>query len=122
MNEEGVILGKRVFAVLAGCRNMIDDVDELAREAEKAARDAGATPVKTGSVYHKFVPHGITAVVVLEESHAVVETWPEYRVATVNIFTCGAKAVPEKIVAILASVFQANIIAQKPAENVCVPI
>ena len=118
MSVEVVRLGKRVFATLAKCKNMIDDADELARAAEKAAREAGATPVKTGSVYHKFDPHGITAVVVLEESHAVIETWPEYHGATVNIFTCGEKAVPEKIVEILAEVFKAEVVEKKPAEDV----
>lgn len=123
-NEGEVILGKRVFAVLARCRNMIDDADALCREVEKAAREAGATPVKTGSVSHKFSPHGTTAVVVLEESHVIAETWPEpeHRAVTLNIFTCGNKAVPEKIVELLALVFQAEIVDQKPTEQVTMPI
>ena len=117
MSEE-VILGKRVFAVLEGCQNMIDDAEVLTREAERAANEAGATPVRTGSVCHRFLPHGVTAVVILEESHVIVETWPEYRAATVNIFTCGKKAIPEKIVDILAEVFQAKNVNRRPTEDV----
>ena len=122
MAEKEADLGKRVFAALARCRNMIDDAELLAKEVEKAARSAGATPVKTGSLNHHFFPHGITAVIILEESHAIVETWPEYRAATVNIFTCGPKAVPEKIVEILAELFQAEDVKLKPTEKVSVPL
>lgn len=118
--SEKVILGKRVFAVLAGCQNMINDAKKLVKIARKAARDAGATPVRAKSVCHRFLPHGVTAMVVLEESHVVVETWPELSVATVNIFTCGKRAVPEEIVKILAEVFQAKNVNQKPAEEVSV--
>lgn len=122
MSADEVILGKRVFAVLARCRNMIDDAEVLCREVEEAARRAGATPVKTGSICHKFAPHGTTATVILEESHAVAETWPEHRAVTLNIFTCGGRAVPERIVEILAEVFQAEIVIQRPAEMVSAPL
>ena len=40
-------------------------------------------------VFHTFNPHGITGVVVVEESHLAIHTWPEYGFASVDIYTCG---------------------------------
>jgi S-adenosylmethionine/arginine decarboxylase-like enzyme len=37
-----------------------------------------------------FQPHGITCVLVLAESHLVVSTWPELRLAHIDLFTCRA--------------------------------
>ncbi|MGH3620664.1 MAG: S-adenosylmethionine decarboxylase family protein [Sciscionella sp.] len=42
-----------------------------------------------------FQPHGATLVLVLAESHLVVSTWPEHRLAHIDLFTCRADAAPE---------------------------
>jgi len=40
--------------------------------------------------YHQFTPHGISAFLLLAESHISVHTWPEELLATLDIFSCGA--------------------------------
>jgi S-adenosylmethionine decarboxylase proenzyme len=52
-----------------------------------AVAHAGATPVHDFA--HSFTPHGVTAIVVIAESHFAVHTWPEYGFAAVDLFTCG---------------------------------
>ena len=52
-----------------------------------AAVAAGATVVQT--VVHAFSPHGVTGVVVVEESHLSIHTWPEANYAAMDFFTCG---------------------------------
>jgi len=42
-----------------------------------------------------FQPHGITCVLVLAESHLIVSTWPEHRLAHIDLFTCRADTDPE---------------------------
>lgn len=42
-----------------------------------------------------FQPHGATCVLVLAESHLAVSTWPEHRLAHVDLFTCRADTDPE---------------------------
>ena len=39
-----------------------------------------------GEVYHDFENGGFTAVVCLTESHLSIHTWPEYNLATFDIF------------------------------------
>ena len=52
-----------------------------------AARAMGAT-VRSHH-FHAFSPYGVSGVVIIEESHLTVHTWPEYGYAAVDIFTCG---------------------------------
>jgi S-adenosylmethionine decarboxylase len=47
----------------------------------------GATQL--GETFHKFSPQGVTGVVSIAESHLCIHTWPEYRYAAVDVFTCG---------------------------------
>lgn len=39
--------------------------------------------------FHEFSPQGLTGVIFLRESHFSVHTWPEYRFAALDLFTCG---------------------------------
>jgi S-adenosylmethionine decarboxylase len=47
---------------------------------------AGATIVD--SVSHAFPTTGLTCVLILRESHAVLHTWPETGMVNIDIFTC----------------------------------
>ena len=58
-------------------------------QAAKAAR----TNI-VASVFQPFEPQGVTGVVVVEESHLSIHTWPEHGYAAVDFFTCG-DAIPE---------------------------
>jgi len=66
----------------------------LAPEAVTAAfvealRDAGATIVQVAS--HVFPGAGLTCVLILRESHAVLHTWPETGTVNIDIFSCSAR-------------------------------
>ncbi|SHH89263.1 adenosylmethionine decarboxylase proenzyme [Caloranaerobacter azorensis DSM 13643] len=58
----------------------------------EAAIEAKATIVK--SVFHLFNPWGVSGVVVIQESHLTIHTWPEYGYAAVDLFTCGDEVDP----------------------------
>ena len=45
-------------------------------------------------VFHTFNPHGISGVVVIQESHLAIHTWPEHGFASVDIYTCGTSVNP----------------------------
>ena len=53
----------------------------------EAAIAAGTSIV--ASVFQPFEPQGVTGVVVVEESHLSIHTWPEHGYAAVDFFTCG---------------------------------
>jgi S-adenosylmethionine decarboxylase len=54
-----------------------------------ALRRAGATVVR--AVSHDFPGAGLTCVLILAESHAVLHTWPETGTVNIDIFSCSPR-------------------------------
>jgi S-adenosylmethionine decarboxylase len=52
-----------------------------------AAHKAGMTILQ--ATKHEFYPQGLTAAILLAESHITVHTYPEEGIAYVDCFTCG---------------------------------
>jgi spermidine synthase len=81
-------LGRHVLVEFFGCsEDILNDVPLIESCMLAAAADAGATIIQ--SVFHHFSPFGVSGVVVIQESHLTIHTWPEYRYAAVDLFTCG---------------------------------
>ena len=86
-------LGRHLLAELFGCdADLLNNKEAIEKVMNGAALVSGATIV--GSVFHLFNPHGISGVVVIAESHLAIHTWPEFRYAAVDIFTCGEEVDP----------------------------
>jgi len=66
---------------------LLNNVGFVEQTLVKAVKISGAKMVQ--SVVHEFNPHGVSGVVVIEESHFTVHTWPEYGYCALDIFTCG---------------------------------
>jgi len=73
---------------------ILDDRASIRILMQEAAQATGARIVET--VCTPYVPQGISVVVVIEESHLSIHTWPEASYAAVDLFTCGTKCKPEK--------------------------
>ncbi len=81
-------LGKHIFVELYQCNpSLLNDVVHIEKCMETAAEKAQATIIN--STFHHFSPHGVSGVVVIQESHLAIHTWPEFGFAAVDIFTCG---------------------------------
>jgi len=81
-------LGRHVLVEFFGCSSdILNDVPLIESSMVAAAKEAGATVIN--SVFHHFSPFGVSGVVVIQESHLAIHTWPEYRYAAVDLFTCG---------------------------------
>lgn len=52
---------------------------------------------------HKFEPIGVTAVVMIAESHLTIHTWPEHGYAAVDIFTCSQTMSPSDVVGFIGA-------------------
>ncbi len=61
----------------------------LAAGFAAALRGAGATIVQEFT--HAYPGHGLTCVLVLRESHAVLHTWPETGTVNIDIFSCSTR-------------------------------
>ena len=81
-------LGRHVIAEFYNCSpDKINDVSHIEKSMVKAAKLAGATIINV--TFHHFSPFGISGVVVIEQSHLSIHTWPEYQFASIDLFTCG---------------------------------
>jgi spermidine synthase len=86
-------LGRHILVEFIGCHSdVLDDVSLIEKAMTEAAQRAGATVIN--STFHHFSPQGVSGVVVIQESHLAIHTWPEYQYAAVDLFTCGDSVDP----------------------------
>jgi S-adenosylmethionine decarboxylase len=77
-------------ADLSGCAALsVLTSDEVAGLFIAALDRAGGTIVET--VTHAFPKTGLTCVLILRESHAVLHTWPETGTVNIDIFSCSTR-------------------------------
>jgi S-adenosylmethionine decarboxylase len=65
------------------------DAAAIAKMFAAALRGAGATIVQ--EISHLYPGTGLTCVLVLRESHAVLHTWPETGTVNIDIFSCSTR-------------------------------
>ncbi|MBN1944425.1 MAG: adenosylmethionine decarboxylase [Bradymonadales bacterium] len=81
-------LGRHLLVDYWGCDlNLLDNRAHIENLMIRAAEATGSTVVQ--STFHTFSPQGVSGVVVIEESHLSIHTWPEAGYAAVDFFTCG---------------------------------
>lgn len=105
--------GLHLTADLQGCRcasAWLLDAAALGGACTDAVRAAGLQAV--GQLFHEFPatargPGGVTATVLLAESHLCVHTWPEQRAVTLDVYVCNFGADhSDKAHALLATLLQ----------------
>lgn len=69
-----------------GCTGPLDDLEVIGAAMRAGAEAVGATAV--GQAECRYVPHGVTAVLFLAESHILVSTWPEHKSALIDVLLC----------------------------------
>jgi S-adenosylmethionine decarboxylase len=100
-------LGRHLLLELFDCDlDAINNVEAVKGALIEAAKRAQATIVDV--VFHEFNPFGVSGVVVIAESHLSIHTWPEYRYAAVDIFSCGDILQPEIAASYLVEQFGAE--------------
>lgn len=86
-------LGRHIVVEFFGCDpEILNDVALIEKAMVDAAKEANATVIN--STFHHFSPFGVSGVVVIQESHLAIHTWPEYEFAAIDIFTCGEEIDP----------------------------
>ena len=75
------------------CEADLDDEGFLLNTLEKASDAVGSTVLQR--ITQRFSPVGVTAILILAETHISIHTWPEHGYAAVDIFVCGEGKDPE---------------------------
>ncbi len=100
-------LGRHIIVEYYDCKpEILNSVVQIQQSMEDAARQAGATIIN--ATFHHFSPYGVSGVVVIQESHLAIHTWPEYGYASVDLFTCGDTVDPWVAYEFLKQSFEAD--------------
>ena len=100
-------LGRHILVEFFGCNpDILNDVITIETSMVNAAREATATVIN--STFHHFSPYGVSGVVVIQESHLAIHTWPEFQYAAVDVFTCGDSVNPWDCYDYLLKAFEAK--------------
>jgi S-adenosylmethionine decarboxylase len=96
--------------------SVLTDRDRLRRVLYAAARAGGASVV--GEEFCIFANGAVTGVLVLAQSHLSIHTWPERRLANVDLLSCGDVA-GERVLREIARELGAetarmNVVAREP--------
>lgn len=114
-------LGLHILADLYGIEfDKIDHVEDVKALLEGAVKYADLS--KLSSHFHQFNPHGATGVILLEESHISIHTWPEHGYAAIDVYTCGGKEKTFKAMEYILKVLKPKRVDEKIAERGTVPI
>jgi S-adenosylmethionine decarboxylase proenzyme len=94
--------GHHLMASFTGCdTTALLDGKALLEHFTAAARNTGATIIDC--CHHTFPNGGVTAVLLLSESHASIHTYPEKAACFLDLFTCGESIDQSKFVDLMAA-------------------
>jgi len=113
--SDKLAIGQHVLIDLYNCHEDLKKSDFVEESLLKAAEKAGATIVSHH--FHKFSPYGVSGVIIIEESHLTIHTWPEHNFASVDIYTCGEEMDFESAVNYLKVKFGSDKIVLKHFER-----
>ncbi|WP_346881905.1 adenosylmethionine decarboxylase [uncultured Algibacter sp.] len=80
-------LGHQTTVDFYGCKSdKISSCKFIEATLLQAAKLLNLTVVNT--TIHSFSPIGVSGVIVIEESHIAIHTWPEHHYIAIDFFTC----------------------------------
>ncbi len=93
-------LGNHILIEFYECdSDSLRSVEYIERVLLRAADESGAKVVTSN--FHQFQPYGVSGVVVIEESHYTIHTWPEHNYAAVDLFYCDPSVDVDKAIEVL---------------------
>jgi S-adenosylmethionine decarboxylase len=100
-------LGKHILIDFHDCPfETLDDTELIRTSLLDAAAHIGATIVT--NVFHRFAPQGVSGVVVIAESHLAIHTWPEFGIASIDLFSCSDRIADTALAPFLARSLRAG--------------
>lgn len=109
-------LGCHIVAEMSLCDpEILTDLERVKEAMVRAAEVANAEVREVA--FHRFIPHGVSGVVVISESHLSIHTWPEIGYAAVDIYTCGAHTDPMKALQFLSQEFHCQTMTTSTIER-----
>jgi len=111
------VVAKHVLGSLYDCdEETLKDEIRLTKIIKEAVRISNSKLISIFS--YKFDKgEGVSIVAIVAESHISIHTYPEYKFALVDVFTCGAHKKPEEAFDFIAKELKAKNIKKKIEER-----
>lgn len=104
-------LGHQTTVDFYGCHEeRINSSSYIKQVLLHAAKMMNLSVVNT--TIHEFSPIGVSGVIVIEESHIAIHTWPEHNYVAIDFFTCGKSYDLTEGIMWLEKEFQAKKVTQ----------
>jgi S-adenosylmethionine decarboxylase len=88
-------MGKHFLLDLKDCnKELLDDLGFIQSVLHSVAKEAGNAVL--GESFHRFLPQGISGVVLITGAHLCIHTWPEHGYAAIDVFSYGDLSQPEE--------------------------
>ena len=97
------------------CTGPLNDLTAIQDAMLLAAKRVGAVVV--GQAECRYVPHGVTAVLFLAESHILVSTWPEHKTALIDVLLCNEAMDPNLAADVLLQAMGAGTARRTPVQR-----
>jgi S-adenosylmethionine decarboxylase proenzyme len=103
--DDQLALGTHLLVELYGCSgHTLERVAYVENALVRAAHESNAHIVS--HFFHEFEPYGVSGVVVIEESHYTIHTWPERRYAAIDLFFCSETVEAARALEVLRRAFE----------------
>ncbi len=117
-NDRKKVVGKHIWANLYGINEKyLNSKTRLKALIKKAVKESGATLHEIKAWKFGGEKGGVSVIALVLESHFAIHTWKEYNYATLDIYTCGSKADPEKAFKLIISVLKPKKIVKGKLER-----
>lgn len=111
--------GRHLIADLL-CDADLTDIAAVETALREAAEAARVTLLEVR--LHHFGPgQGVTGVALLAESHISIHTWPEERLAALDIFVCGAHADADAALIVLEGRLKGRCLLREEVRRLVMP-
>ncbi len=115
LNYTPKVVGKQVYGSLYDCdEDVLKDTERLKAIVTNAAKEGNMTLLDIRSWK---IGEGVSVVAIVLESHITIHTWPEYKFATVDVYSCGAHTDPKRAFEYIVSELKAKRYTMKEADR-----
>lgn len=112
------VVAKHVFGNLYECdKDILRRKNKLIKIVKEAVKISNSKLIKLLSYKFKGGGNGISVIAIVAESHISIHTYPEYRFALVDVFTCGTHTKPEKAFEYIVKELKAKFFDKKIEER-----
>ncbi|HID05199.1 MAG TPA: adenosylmethionine decarboxylase [Candidatus Caldiarchaeum subterraneum] len=103
-------LGRHIIAEFHECDAKTLKDEQLIKNLLTEAANASKSHILSSFSVNFGGEGGVSAILIIQESHISIHTWPEHNYAAVDIFTCGEKTDPVAALEVIANTLKPRFV------------